>query len=96
MRDGIAATKGRVLRASGKDEIKALAAATMSGKERNTKLNRMMRDMRVTLNREDEKKEEMRQKRTRAMEVIDSESENERMGDRVDIFESRPNPLELT
>ena len=90
MRDGIAETKGRLMRTTGED----MSNLKMVPREHNTKIYRMLKDMRSYISREDERKEAIRMQHKREMEVIDSDDEKERFDEGDDIFPARPNPLE--
>lgn len=56
IRDGIAETKGKRMRTSGED----LSKLRMAPREQNTKIYRMLKDMRSYLNRESQRKEAAR------------------------------------
>ena len=89
-RDGIADTKGKVMRTTGED----MSSLKMVPREQNTKIFRMLKDMRSYISREDERKEAIRVQHKKEMEVVDSEEEKERFDEGDDIFPARPNPLE--
>lgn len=55
----------------------------------------MLNEMRSTLSKEDERKKEAKIRSTKAMEVVESDEEKERLDEMEDIYEARPNPLEL-
>lgn len=71
-----------------------MAQLKMVPREHNTKIFRMLKDMRSYIIREDERKEAMRQQHKKEMEVVDSDDEKERFDEGDDVYPARPNPLE--
>ena len=89
-RDGIAQTKGKMMRTTGED----MSQLKMVPREQNTKIFRMLKDMRSYIDREDERKEAIRVQHKKDMEIVDSDDEKERFDEGDDVFSARPNPLE--
>ena len=90
VRDGIAQTKGKIMRASGED----ISRLVMKPREQQTKIARMLRDMRFYLERERERKAQLKTQHQQQIETIDSEDEPERLDETEEVFIARPNPLE--
>ena len=66
----------------------------MVPREHQTKIFRMLKDMRSYITKEDERREAIRMQHKKEMEIIDSDDECERFDEGDDVFPARPTPLE--
>ena len=90
-RDGVAQTKGKLMKTTGEDKNRI----TMTPKEQRTKIQGKLKDMRCFVQNEQERQEAIRRKRQKDQELLESDEEKERHDEVKGSIATRPNPLEI-